>query len=111
LPDKAREKMIGELLTKYWAVIWAVLTTIGLVIMALLSKTYAKQETVVTLQQKVNSLESSLNQLPTEKELHQLNLEISGLRGELQSLVPRLDQVQKLSDLLLENELKERKSS
>lgn len=103
--------MIGELLAKYWAVIWSVLTTIGLVVMALLSKTYAKQESVITLQQKVDTLENSMSQLPTEKELHKLNLEISGLRGELRSFAPRLDQVQKLSDLLLENELKERKSS
>lgn len=103
--------MIGEVLAKYWAMIWALITTIGLVIMALLSKTYAKQETVVTLQQKVNSLEDVVRQLPKERELHALNIEIAGLRGELQSLVPRLDQVQKLSDLLLENELKERKNS
>ncbi|MGO2354650.1 MAG: DUF2730 family protein [Marinomonas foliarum] len=103
--------MIGEVLAKYWAPIWALITTIALVIMALLSKTYAKQETVTTLQQRVDMLENIIHQLPTEKEIHALNLEISGLRGELRSFEPKLTQVQKLSDLLLENELKERKNS
>jgi cell fate (sporulation/competence/biofilm development) regulator YmcA (YheA/YmcA/DUF963 family) len=103
--------MIGEVLAKYWAMIWALITTIGLVIMALLSKTYAKQESVISLKQQVDTLENSMNQLPTEKELHKLNMEISGLRGELKSFGPQLVQVQKLSDLLLENELKERKNS
>ena len=101
--------MIGEILIKYWVPIWALITTIGLVIMALLSKTYAKRESVEVLRRELNTLETRLDELPTKTELHGLHLEIAGLRGELQSFSPRLERVQHLSDLLLENELKEKK--
>lgn len=101
--------MIGEVIAKYWAPIWALLTTLGLVIMALLSKTYAKQESVEALRRELDTLETRFDELPTKAELHGLHLEIAGLRGELQSFGPRLERVQHLSDLLLENELKERK--
>lgn len=100
---------MGDFLVKYWAMIWAAITTAGLVIIALLSKTYAKQESVEELKREIDSLESRFNDLPTKAELHNLHLEIAGLRGELQSFGPRLERVQHLSDLLLENELKEKK--
>lgn len=100
---------MGDIIAKYWAPLWAIMTTIGLVIMALLSKTYAKQESVEELKREIDSLESRFNELPTKAELHNLHLEIAGLRGELQSFGPQLQRVQHLSDLLLENELKEKK--
>lgn len=96
-----------EFIAKYWAPIWAVITTIGLVIMALLSKTYAKRDSVVALRQDLTTLETKFNDLPTKTELHSLQLEIANLRGDLKELSPRLDRVQHMSDLLLENELRE----
>lgn len=101
--------MIGDFIAKYWVPLWTILTTIFLVVMAFLSKTYAKQESVEELKREIDLLENRFNELPTKAELHTLHLEIAGLRGELQSFGPQLQRVQHLSDLLLENELKEKK--
>jgi len=46
-----------------------------------------------------------LADLPSEKELHKLQLEISELRGELREVKPELRQARRLADMLLENEL------
>lgn len=92
-------------LVKYWAVIWAGATTGALVLMALVGKTFVKRETVVALEQRVAAVEQTVESLPSDDELHQLNLEISELRGELKALQPQLQGVQRISDLLLENEL------
>lgn len=97
-----------ELIAKYWAPLWATITTIAMVIMALLAKTYAKREEVETLHSEIKRLDQRLDDLPSERELHELQLEISELRGDLKALKPELMQVRRLSDLLLENELKER---
>ncbi|WP_417595001.1 DUF2730 family protein [Oceanospirillum sp.] len=97
-----------EWIAKYWAPLWALITTGGLVIMALLSKTYAKQEAVDEQARRIDHLEGRMDDQPTRKELHDLHLEIASLRGDLKELSPRLDRVQHMSDLLLENELKER---
>lgn len=96
-----------DVIAKYWAPIWAIFTTLGLVIMALLSKTYAKRETVDELRRNLDALETKFDDLPTKTELHNLQLEIANLRGDLKELSPRLDRVQHMSDLLLENELRE----
>ena len=98
-----------ELIAKYWAPIWATITTVVVVIMALLTKTYAKRETVETLQSEITRLDNRLAALPSDREFHALQLEISELRGDLRELRPELTQVKHLSGLLLENELKERK--
>ncbi|EOS9411723.1 DUF2730 family protein [Yersinia enterocolitica] len=73
-----------------------------------LAKTYVKREEIELLKIQIQSIQSSISALPSQKELHQLQLEISSLRGELLSLGPKLQQVQRISDLLLENELKDK---
>jgi hypothetical protein len=93
-----------------WAMVWAMATTIGLVVMALLSKTYAKRDDMQRMEQRVIHIESKVDDLPTKTDLHSLALEMASLRGEISQLAPRLDGVQRLSDLLLENELQEKKS-
>ncbi|SIS88083.1 DUF2730 family protein [Neptunomonas antarctica] len=97
-----------ELIAKYWAPLWATITTIAMVIMALLAKTYAKRESVDTLHSEIKRLDQRLDDLPSERELHRLQLEISELRGAILALNSELPQVRRLADLLLENELKER---
>ena len=97
-----------EWIAKYWAPIWALITTGGLVIMALLSKTYAKQEMVDKQTRRIDHLEGRMDDLPTRTEMHQLHLEIANLRGDLKELSPRLERVQHISDLLMENQLNEK---
>ena len=99
---------MGEFIAKYWAPIWAVISTMITLVMVLLSKTYAKKDTVIQLQGEVSEIRGQLKELPTRQELHNLHLEIANLRGDLKELSPRLDRVQHMSDLLLENEIKEK---
>ncbi|MFQ2172401.1 MULTISPECIES: DUF2730 family protein [Aeromonas] len=97
-----------EFIVKNWGPLYALASLVGLVVIILLSKTYAKREDVTGLAARVARVEQQLSDLPTEKELHTLQLEISELRGELRALAPELRQARRLADLLLENELKER---
>lgn len=97
-----------EIIAKYWAPLWAAITTIAMVIMALLAKTYAKREEIEILHSEIKRIDKHLEDLPSVKALHKLQLEISDLRGDIRSLNSELPQVRRLADLLLENELKER---
>jgi hypothetical protein len=106
--SSARRLSVWEFIVKNWGPLYALASLVGLVVIILLSKTYAKREDVTGLAARVARVEQQLKDLPTEKELHTLQLEISELRGELRALAPELRQARRLADLLLENELKER---
>ncbi|UIA93074.1 DUF2730 domain-containing protein [Erwinia tracheiphila] len=45
---------------------------------------------------------------PNQKELHALQLDMANLRGDLKAALPELRQLRHMSDLLLQNELKEK---
>ncbi|KFB91166.1 hypothetical protein GTGU_04781 [Trabulsiella guamensis ATCC 49490] len=46
--------------------------------------------------------------MPTRQELHSLQLDMSNLRGEIREFSGTLRQAARISDLLLENELKDK---
>ncbi|WP_036845628.1 DUF2730 family protein [Photorhabdus khanii] len=96
------------LLKENWAIMWAAVTVTFNVVLVLLSKTYAKRDDVELLKMQVRQLEGSLSSLPNQKELHALQLEMANLRGDLKAALPELRQLRHLSDLLLQNELKEK---
>ena len=97
-----------EFIVKNWGPLYALASLVGLVVIILLSKTYAKREDLTGLTERVQRVEQVLTDLPSERELHKLQLEISELRGELREMKPDLRQNRRLAELLLENELKER---
>lgn len=119
---------MGELVSKYWVPVWAALSGVVMLVQLLLAKTYAKKEvvdemgkTIALLAEKSAAKESvtelakevagvvgRLEELPNKDELHQLGIDIEGLRGDLKQVGPRLDSLQHMSNLLLENELKEK---
>ncbi|MCZ5371811.1 DUF2730 family protein [Escherichia coli] len=74
----------------------------------ILAKTYVKREEFDLLRSRVSVMESQVHQLPDRDEFHRLQLDISNLRGEIKELGPSISQVSRISDLLLENELKEK---
>nr|WP_036782291.1 MULTISPECIES: DUF2730 family protein [Photorhabdus] len=88
--------------------VWAAVTVTFNVVLVLLSKTYAKRDDVELLKMQVRQLEGSLSTLPNQKELHALQLEMANLRGDLKAALPELRQLRHMSDLLLQNELKEK---
>ncbi len=97
-----------DVVKAYWPLIAAAVSLLSLVIQTLLVKTYAKREDVTVLQNRMSAVEQKITGLPSEADLHKLQLEISELRGELREVRPELAQLRRLSDLLLENELKEK---
>ncbi|MEV3815981.1 DUF2730 family protein [Aeromonas salmonicida] len=90
-----------DFIVKNWGPLYALASLVGLVVIILLSKTYAKREDLTALVQRVQRVEQVLADLPSERELHKLQLEIS----ELREVKPELRQARRLADLLLENEL------
>ncbi|NHB89205.1 DUF2730 family protein [Photorhabdus tasmaniensis] len=96
------------LLKENWSIVWAALTVTFNVGLVLLSKTYAKRDDVELLKMQVRQLEGSLSTLPNQKELHALQLDMANLRGDLKAALPELRQLRHMSDLLLQNELKEK---
>ena len=97
-----------EFIVKNWGPLYALASLVGLVVIILLSKTYAKREDLTGLTERVQRVEQVLTDLPSERELHKLQLEISELRGELREMKPDLRQNRRRAELLLENELKEK---
>lgn len=97
-----------DVVKTFWPLIAAAVSLFSLVIQTLLVKTYAKREDVSALQNRMGAVEQKISGLPSEGDLHKLQLEISELRGELREVRPELAQLRRLSDLLLENELKEK---
>lgn len=75
-----------EILLKYWAPIWSILVSLGLLTMAFLSKTYAKHEHVAKLASEVEKVKVQIAAMPSATELHELNIEMCNLRGELKTL-------------------------
>ncbi|HHB6895316.1 TPA: DUF2730 domain-containing protein [Klebsiella pneumoniae] len=100
--------MDWEVIKGNWAIIWALFMSGVNVIQLLLAKTYVKREELDLLRTRLHGLENTIAGLPNQKDLHQLQLEMSNLRGDLRELGPAIRQVKHVSDLLLENELKEK---
>ncbi|EKN6166716.1 TPA: DUF2730 domain-containing protein [Citrobacter freundii] len=100
--------MDWEVVKGNWAIIWALFMSGVNLIQLLLAKTYVKREELELVRNRLQGLENTIAVLPSQKDLHQLQLEMSNLRGELRELAPSIRQVSRISDLLLENELKDK---
>nr|WP_202633532.1 DUF2730 family protein [Citrobacter freundii] len=74
----------------------------------LLAKTYARREEMEKVSGRLNILEKAVEGMPTRQELHNLQLDMSNLRGEIREFSGTLRQASRISDLLLENELKDK---
>ncbi len=97
-----------EVIKGNWTIIWALLMLAIQMVQLLLSKTYVKREELESLRIRIQAMESTIAGLPSQKDLHMLQLEMSNLRGDLRELGPAIRQVKHVSDLLLENELKDK---
>ncbi|MEW8796922.1 DUF2730 family protein [Klebsiella michiganensis] len=100
--------MDWEVVKGNWAIIWALFMSGVNLVQLLLAKTYVKREELDLIRIRLQAMEVSITALPSQKEFHQLQLEMSQLRGDLRELGPAIRQVKHVSDLLLENELKEK---
>lgn len=62
-----------------------------------------------SVKDEVTELEKRLDKVPTIEDLHELELKIERLNTNIESVKPGLGHVQKLTDLLMENELREKR--
>ena len=81
--------MDWEVVKGNWAIIWALFMSGVNLIQLLLAKTYVKREELELVRNRLQGLENNL-------------------RGDLRELAPSIRQVSRISDLLLENELKDK---
>ena len=100
--------MEWETVRSNWAVIWAVLMSGINIIHLLLGKTYARREEMEKVNNRMSAMEKAIDGMPSRHVLHQLQLDMSKLRGEIREFSGTLRQAARISDLLLENELKEK---
>lgn len=100
--------MDWEVVKGYWAIIWALFMSGVNLLHLLLAKTYARREEMEKVSNRLNILEKAVEGMPTRQELHNLQLDMSNLRGEIREFSGTLRQASRISDLLLENELKEK---
>ena len=125
-----------ELLEKWQTLILAVLGGLGVLVMAFLymrftpRKEFIKHKAATATQlteyknemleqlsevkrsvtDDVQELERRLEKVPTTEDLHELELKIGRLNTNIESVKPGLNNVQKLTDLLMENELRGNRS-
>ena len=100
--------MDWEVVKGNWAIIWALFMSGVNLLHLLLAKTYARREEMEKVSSRLNILEKAVEGMPTRQELHTLQLDMSNLRGEIREFPCTLRQASRISDLLLENELKEK---
>ena len=93
----------------YWPIAWAALSTLGMLVLALLSKAYAKREDLEKVGRKVDELQTQIDNLPTQQQVTQLLLEMANTRGEMKELRAQIQPVEHLAQLLLEQRLKDDK--
>lgn len=92
-----------------WSISVTTVSFLGMIALALLSKTYAKREDVQEVRKKVDDLEAKVDALPTRDEITKLTLELSEARGEMKELRAQIQPVEHLAQLLLEQRLKDDK--
>ncbi|KZN57613.1 hypothetical protein N473_06985 [Pseudoalteromonas luteoviolacea CPMOR-1] len=62
------------------------------------------------IKEDVKELENQLAKVPTSEDLHALELKIERLNTNIESVKPGLSSVTRLTDLLMENELREKRN-
>ena len=75
-----------------------------------LYQTFAKRRDLETLAKDVEIIKNEIENLPDQRMVHELELQIETLRGDIKRIEPLLNSLKNLSDMLLENELKQRNS-
>ncbi|EOB4244597.1 TPA: DUF2730 family protein [Vibrio metschnikovii] len=98
-----------EWFLKYFSIAWTVITTLVMIGLALLSKTYAKREDLAGVEKKVDELKAKVDSMPTQEKVTELLVELANTRGEMKELRAQIQPVEHLARLLLEQRLKDDK--
>lgn len=100
---------------KWWGVITTGVAILATVVMLWLSKTFARREELKEvstamdeLTTRVTSLESRVDNLPTQAQFYELGIQLEGLRGDIKALTAQLKPTNHQINLLLEQRLNEK---
>ncbi|EGR1082986.1 MAG: DUF2730 family protein [Vibrio sp.] len=98
-----------DLFVKYFSIAWTVFSSLVMVGLVLLSKTYAKREDLAKVEKKVDDLQAQVDGMPTQEKVTELLVELANTRGEMKELRAQIQPVEHLARLLLEQRLKDDK--
>ncbi|EPR4994851.1 DUF2730 family protein [Vibrio navarrensis] len=98
-----------DLVVKYFSIAWTILSSLVMVGLVLLSKTYAKREDLAKVEKKVDDLQAQVDSMPTQENITDLLVELANTRGEMKELRAQIQPVEHLARLLLEQRLKDDK--
>ena len=100
---------------KWWGVITTGVPILATGVMLWLSKTFARREELKEvstamdeLTTRVTSLESRVDNLPTQEQFYELGIQLEGLRGDIKALTAQLKPTNHQINLLLEQRLNEK---
>ncbi|OUR89897.1 hypothetical protein A9Q81_20785 [Gammaproteobacteria bacterium 42_54_T18] len=95
---------------EYWKLLALIINGVFILVVWAMSKTFAKKdavnESIVSLDKRIDLLDVAVENLPDKDLTHKLELRIEQLSGDIKRIEPGLISVKNLSDMLLENELK-----
>ncbi|MEO3738586.1 DUF2730 family protein [Shewanella baltica] len=92
-----------------WPMVSTLFGIAWMVILTLLSKTYAKREDLAKVEKKVDELKAHVDNLPTQKQMTDLLIALERTNGKIESLEAKIRPVEHLAQLLLEQRLKDDK--
>ena len=102
-------------IAKWWGVITTGVAMLATIVMLWLSKTFARREELKEvstamdeLTTRVTSLESRVDNLPTQEQFYELGIQLEGLRGDIKALTAQLKPTNHQINLLLEQRLNEK---
>jgi len=93
-------------LIENWKLVAFIVTGIfGWIIWAM-SKAFAKKDDLVDLSDRVKELENGMKNFPDVDEFHELDKRLVEVGTKLDAVSPQLESVKRITDLLMENELR-----
>lgn len=102
-------------IAKWWGVITTVVALLATGVMLWLSKTFARREelkevsnTMDELTTRMTSLESRVDNMPTQEQLYELGIKLERLNGDINALAAQLKPANHQISLLLEQRLNEK---
>ncbi|MGF1775886.1 DUF2730 family protein [Vibrio nomapromontoriensis] len=104
-----------EVIRTYWPILATIMNLVFLLVGFVMTKTFASKKELGELKEQQSKLdgrqvllENKVEGMPTSKEVSELKVSMETLHGDIKEIRPQLKSLQRMSDLLLENELKEK---
>ena len=95
-----------EVILAHWVKIYAIVSLIIMSANWAMTKTYSKKDNFDALSRRVDRLENTVSTLPSKDDLHRLDRQLVELGAQITAITPQLVSIQRMTDLLTENELR-----